>query len=106
MLASRVCKWRRIPWSLRTAAVPLHANARYLAPPGDIEEPSVCTCSRHPHSEGTFRGLPEGSKFTETFGGQSFTFGITYHGGTGNDVVLNAVPEPNTLISWRSALHY
>src|SRR5262249_57210098 len=35
---------------------------------------------------GTFAGLPEGATFV--VGG--IRFGITYHGGTGNDVVLSA----------------
>ncbi len=38
---------------------------------------------------GTFFGLPEGATFNEVFGGQIFTFDITYLGGTGNDIVLN-----------------
>jgi hypothetical protein len=49
-----------------------------------------------------FLGLMEGDTFTEVFGGEVFTFGITYAGGTGNDIVLNvaavsAVPVPPAL---------
>ena len=43
---------------------------------------------------GTFDGLSEGATFVS--GGQAFT--ITYHGGDGNDVVLNVVPEPQTWV--------
>ena len=43
---------------------------------------------------GTFDGLSEGAMFVS--GGQTFT--ISYHGGDGNDVVLKAVPEPQTWI--------
>jgi fibronectin-binding autotransporter adhesin len=39
---------------------------------------------------GTFDGLSEGATFES--GGRAFS--ISYHGGDGNDVVLNAVPEP------------
>jgi hypothetical protein len=39
--------------------------------------------------------LSEGEHFFA--GGQEFS--ITYRGGTGNDVVLNAVPEPATTIA-------
>jgi hypothetical protein len=56
---------------------------------------------------GYFRGLAEGSQFTEAYGGFLYTFQISYVGGTGNDVTLNtinvasasvppAVPEPET----------
>jgi T5SS/PEP-CTERM-associated repeat protein len=41
---------------------------------------------------GTFTGLPEGSNFISH--GQLWN--ITYQGGTGNDVMLTAVPEPTT----------
>jgi hypothetical protein len=54
---------------------------------------------------GFFSGLVEGATFTEAFGGTVFTFGITYLGGTGNDIVLTAlngspsgVPEPSSLL--------
>ncbi|HMP03375.1 MAG TPA: PEP-CTERM sorting domain-containing protein [Gemmatales bacterium] len=43
--------------------------------------------------EGTFAGLAEGA----TFYADGHQFQITYQGGTGNDVVLTAVPEPTTL---------
>lgn len=42
--------------------------------------------------DGIFTGLPEGSHVF-TVGGE---FSITYQGGTGNDIVLVAVPEPAT----------
>jgi PEP-CTERM motif len=41
---------------------------------------------------GTFTGLQEGAYFVS--GGQLWN--ITYQGGTGNDVMLMAVPEPST----------
>ena len=42
---------------------------------------------------GIFGGLPEGA----TFGLAGHSFGITYQGGTGNDVVVTiVVPEPRT----------
>jgi hypothetical protein len=50
-----------------------------------------------------FFGLAEGATFNESFGGQLFTFGITYAGGTdNNDIVLNlvsvsAVPVPSAV---------
>ena len=54
---------------------------------------------------GFFGGLAEGTTFTEAFGGDVFTFGITYRGGTGNDIVLTVlnesptgVPEPTSLL--------
>ena len=54
---------------------------------------------------GFFGGLAEGATFTEAFGGDVFTFGITYRGGTGNDIVLTVlnesptgVPEPTSLL--------
>ena len=44
---------------------------------------------------GTFNGLSEGAVFS--FNGQ--TFGVSYQGGSGNDVVLTAVvPEPTTWV--------
>jgi autotransporter-associated beta strand protein len=43
---------------------------------------------------GTFAGLAEGGTFSS--GGD--TFQITYAGGTGNDVVVKAVPEPSTRV--------
>jgi fibronectin-binding autotransporter adhesin len=42
--------------------------------------------------DGIFQGLPEGASFLS--GGQLWN--ITYQGGTGNDVMLMAVPEPST----------
>lgn len=42
--------------------------------------------------DGIFTGLPEGSHVFSV-GGE---FSITYQGGTGNDIVLMAVPEPGT----------
>ncbi|TXT24608.1 MAG: Protein containing Planctomycete extracellular domain protein, partial [Gallionellaceae bacterium] len=54
---------------------------------------------------GYFRGLGEGSYFSEIFGGSEYTFQISYMGGTGNDVTLtavnrplHAVPEPETWV--------
>jgi hypothetical protein len=41
---------------------------------------------------GSFAGLEEGEQFTA--GGQNFR--ISYEGGSGNDVVVTAVPEPGT----------
>ncbi|MEK0448078.1 MAG: hypothetical protein RL088_346 [Verrucomicrobiota bacterium] len=41
---------------------------------------------------GTFTGLPEGAPLTVS----GFDFQITYVGGTGNDVVVTAVPEPGS----------
>ena len=41
---------------------------------------------------GTFAGLPEGAPITVS----GFDFQITYVGGTGNDVVVTAVPEPGS----------
>ena len=40
--------------------------------------------------------LSEGEVFTATSGADSQMFQITYAGGTGNDVVLTAVPEPTS----------
>ena len=54
---------------------------------------------------GTFFGLMEGAIFTEIFGGQTFTFDITYLGGNGNDIVLNsAVPVPPAVWLFSSGL--
>jgi hypothetical protein len=52
---------------------------------------------------GTFAGLGEGGSIVEQFGGQLYTYRISYLGGTGNDVVLNLtgiapVPEPRTAV--------
>lgn len=44
---------------------------------------------------GTFNGLAEGASF-DVAGAGSVHFEITYLGGDGNDVVLEAVPEPGT----------
>lgn len=41
--------------------------------------------------------LDEGTLFTATSGAFTQTFSISYIGGTGNDVVLSAVPEPGTI---------
>ncbi len=41
---------------------------------------------------GTFAGLADGAFFTQ--GGQQFQ--ISYFGGTGNDLVVTAIPEPST----------
>jgi len=52
---------------------------------------------------GRFRGLDEGSQLSETFGGLTYTFRVSYLGGTGNDMTLNtinvaaAVPEPEPM---------
>jgi fibronectin-binding autotransporter adhesin len=43
---------------------------------------------------GTFSGLPEGGTTSAAFGGNSYDFTASYQGGTGNDFVLTAVPEP------------
>lgn len=43
--------------------------------------------------QGTFSGLAEGAQFLS----HGHLYQITYQGGTGNDVVLTAVPEPLTL---------
>jgi T5SS/PEP-CTERM-associated repeat protein len=42
---------------------------------------------------GTFDGLPEGGLLTAN----GITFATTYAGGTGNDLVITAVPEPSSL---------
>ncbi len=47
---------------------------------------------------GIFAGLPDRSWLTADFGGRTYQFEINYAGGTGNDVVLTAVPEPATMI--------
>ena len=49
--------------------------------------------------QGHFRGLSEGTQFSEMLGGYAYRFQISYLGGTGNDVTLTttgvtAVPEP------------
>ncbi len=49
---------------------------------------------------GTFKDLPEGAMFDETFDGDIFKFQITYIGGDGNDVVLTAVPTPPPEAIW------
>ena len=46
---------------------------------------------------GTFGGLAEGGSLYSDYLGLDRQFVITYLGGTGNDVVLTAVPEPSTL---------
>jgi hypothetical protein len=51
-----------------------------------------------------FFGLEEGASLTEFFGGQAFLFEITYAGGTGNDIVLNAVPIPPAVWLFGSGL--
>ena len=55
-----------------------------------------------------FFGLEEGASLIEFFEGQTFTFGITYAGGTGNDIVLNvvssAVPIPPAVWLFGSGL--
>jgi len=48
----------------------------------------VWTAANGKYLVGTFDGLPEGARFTS--GGQ--TFAISYLGGSGNDVVLTALP--------------
>ena len=40
---------------------------------------------------GTFTGLAEGATRTATYGGNTFTFRISYVGGTGNDITLTRV---------------
>ena len=49
---------------------------------------------------GIFFGLPEGATFSAFFGGQQFAFNITYVGGTGNDIVLNASAVPIPPAVW------
>jgi len=49
---------------------------------------------------GTFSGITEGGNYT--FGG--YNFQASYLGGTGNDFVLTAVPEPATWIGAALAL--
>ncbi|MFC1805754.1 PEP-CTERM sorting domain-containing protein [Planctomycetota bacterium] len=46
---------------------------------------------------GNFTGLPESSFFEESFGGSTYAFRVSYVAGDGNDVSLEAVPEPATL---------
>ena len=41
-----------------------------------------------------FTGLPEGSTFTTTYGGDTFQFRISYTGGDGNDVTLTRLLKP------------
>ncbi len=51
----------------------------------------------------TFFGLLEGGTVNEIFGGNTFTFGITYAGGTGNDIILNVAsvaPVPIPAAVW------
>ncbi len=48
---------------------------------------------------GVFGNLAEGGTITATFNAASYTFQATYHGGTGNDLVLTAIPEPGVAIS-------
>ena len=50
---------------------------------------------------GHFRGLDEGSQLSETFGGFTYSFRVSYLGGTGNDMTLEvidvaAIPEPGS----------
>lgn len=42
---------------------------------------------------GTFNNLPEGGIVTATFGGQTYTFVISYSGGDGNDITLTLVTQ-------------
>ena len=51
-----------------------------------------------------FFGLEEGASLTEFFEGQAFTFTITYAGGTGNDIVVGAVPIPPSVWLFGSGL--
>ena len=51
---------------------------------------------------GTFAGLPEGSTI-KTSSGQTFT--LTYHGGTGNDVVLLAPAKPSSATALTSSVN-
>ncbi|MFT4175753.1 MAG: PEP-CTERM sorting domain-containing protein [Luteolibacter sp.] len=44
---------------------------------------------------GTFAGLAEGAEFTASNGTR---FTISYTGGTGNDVVITAIPEPSGIL--------
>lgn len=57
---------------------------------------------------GTFSGQPEGSTITATYNGDTFTFRVSYTGGTGNDVTLTRIPgtgqqqfssEPEVIVS-------
>ena len=48
---------------------------------------------------GTFTGLAEGATRTATYGGNTFTFRISYLGGTGNDITLTRVAGPGQVTS-------
>jgi len=47
---------------------------------------------------GQFDGLPEGATLSMSYGGEPYSFLITYKGLSGNDVVLTNVPEPGALV--------
>jgi hypothetical protein len=48
---------------------------------------------------GTFSGQPEGSTITATYNGDTFTFRVSYTGGTGNDVTLTRIPGAGQIAS-------
>ncbi|NDC00804.1 MAG: hypothetical protein EBZ83_05230, partial [Verrucomicrobia bacterium] len=48
---------------------------------------------------GTFSGQPEGSTITVNYNGDTFTFQVSYTGGTGNDVTLTRIPGPGQIAS-------
>jgi hypothetical protein len=70
--------------------VTLSLNLGYAPVPGDVF--TIINNDGTDAIAGTFNGLAEGSIFSA--GGQEFA--ISYLGGTGNDVVLAAVPESAT----------
>jgi autotransporter-associated beta strand protein len=54
----------------------------------------------------TYQGvvLNEGTQFTATSGAFTQNFRLTYAGGTGNDIVLQAIPEPQAWLTLGTAL--
>jgi hypothetical protein len=48
-------------------------------------------------STGRFTGIAEGGTVTATYNGDTFTFALSYVGGTGNDVVLTRVLGPGQI---------
>jgi hypothetical protein len=73
--------------TLNTTGGPFPAGKTYLIIDNDGNDPII----------GTFAGLPQGAILTS--GGQAFS--ISYSGGTGNDLVLTALP-PVPALSPRS----
>jgi len=45
---------------------------------------------------GTFDNLAQGQAVDLDFGGTTYHFVANYYGGTGNDLVVTAIPEPST----------